>query len=59
MNCCVYVGGIEVNDFNMTKKEAFNLADEFLLAGYDDIFISVENLSNGAFRWINYSEVRK
>jgi hypothetical protein len=59
MSCSVYVGGMEVNDFNMTEKEAFNLAGEFLLAGYDDIYISVENLSNGAFKWINYSEVRK
>lgn len=56
---CVYVGGMEVNDFNMTEKEAFNLADEFLTAGYDDIYISAENLSDGNFKWINFNEVRK
>jgi hypothetical protein len=53
---CVYVGGTEVNDFHMSKSEAFSLANEFFLDGYDDVYISLENLSDGTHRWINYSE---
>ena len=50
---CVYAGGVEVNDFNLTEKEAYNLAGEFIRAGYDDIFISKECILSGAFQWIN------
>lgn len=35
----VWVGGVEVNDYLLTKKEAENLAREYRKAGYDDVVI--------------------
>ena len=32
----VWVGGIEVNDNYLTKKEAYLLYNAFVKAGYDD-----------------------
>jgi hypothetical protein len=39
----VWVGGSEVNDSYLTKKEAENLAFEYKADGYDDVII--ENIS--------------
>lgn len=50
---CVYAGGVEVNDYNLTEKEARHLASEFKRAGYDDIYISKECVLSGAFNWID------
>jgi hypothetical protein len=35
----VWVGGVEVNDYYLTKKEAENLAEEYRNDGYDDVVI--------------------
>ena len=35
----VWVGGVEVNDTYLTKKEAENLAFEYEDDGYDDVVI--------------------
>jgi hypothetical protein len=33
----VFVGGIEVNDYDMKKQEAMDLVDEYINDGYDDV----------------------
>ena len=38
-NYTVWVGGIEVNDFYLTKDEAEAVADDFILEGYEDVYI--------------------
>lgn len=38
-NWSVWVGGIEVNDYYLTKDEAENLAEEYRQDGYDDVVI--------------------
>lgn len=38
----VWVGGIEVNDYYLTKKEAEDLAKEYRKEGYDDVKIRKE-----------------
>lgn len=48
----VYAGGVEVNDHSLTEKESFALAGEFILAGYDDVYICVENVLSGAVQWL-------
>lgn len=35
----VFVGGTEVNDFMMTLDSASNLANEYLIDGYNEIWI--------------------
>jgi hypothetical protein len=35
----VWVGGVEVNDYYLTKEEANNLALEYKNNGYDDVII--------------------
>ena len=35
----VWVGGIEVNDYYLTKEEAERLAREYKAEGYDDVQI--------------------
>lgn len=35
----VWVGGIEVNDYLMTKNEAEKLANEYRADGYDDVYV--------------------
>lgn len=39
----VWVGGTEVNNYYLTKKEAENLAFEYEDDGYDDIIIEKIN----------------
>ena len=38
-NWTVWVGGIEVNDYYLTKEEADDLADEYRADGYDDVVV--------------------
>lgn len=38
-NHTVWVGGVEVNDYYLTKKEAEDLAFKYESKGYDDIII--------------------
>ena len=35
----VYIGGVEVNDYLLTKDKACDLADEYIEDGYDDVEI--------------------
>jgi hypothetical protein len=35
----VWVGGVEVNDYYLTKEEAENLAFEYEDDGYDDVIV--------------------
>ncbi len=35
----VWVGGVEVNDYLLSKQEAENLANEYKKDGYDDVQI--------------------
>jgi len=35
----VYVGGLEVNDYYLSKEKAIELSDEYLDDGYDDVEI--------------------
>lgn len=35
----VYVGGLEVNDYGLTYKEAEDLAEAYKEEGYDDVQI--------------------
>jgi hypothetical protein len=35
----VWVGGVEVNEYYLTKENALNLADQFKEDGYDDVKI--------------------
>ena len=53
----VYAGGVEINYNNLTEKESFTLAGEFIRAGYDDIYISKECLLSGAYQWININNL--
>jgi hypothetical protein len=39
----VWVGGVEVNDYKLTKHNAEALAQEFKDDGYDDVFIKENN----------------
>lgn len=36
-NYSVWVGGVEVNDYYLTEKEAEALAEEYRQDGYDDV----------------------
>ena len=36
-NYTVWVGGVEVNDYLLTKEQADQLAQKFLVDGYDDV----------------------
>ena len=36
-NYSVFVGGVEVTDFLLTKKQAENLAEDYRNDGYDDV----------------------
>ena len=43
----VWVGGIEVNNYLLTKEEADHLANEYRDVGHDDVVVeSVEKLAN-------------
>lgn len=42
-NYIVWVGGVEVTDFYLSKTEAQTIADNFILSGYDDVFIETVN----------------
>jgi hypothetical protein len=43
----VWVGGIEVNDYLLTKEEADYLANEYRDVGHDDVVVeTVEKLAN-------------
>ena len=53
----VYAGGIEINDYNLTEKDAYSLAGEFMRSGYDDIYISKECILSGAYQWININNL--
>lgn len=35
----VWVGGVEVNDYYLTKEEAERIAEGYLSSGYDDVVI--------------------
>ena len=35
----IFVGGLEINDFYLSKKQADDLAAEYISQGYDDVFI--------------------
>lgn len=39
-NYVVWVGGIEVNDYLLPKKEAEKLAEYYRGCGYDDVCVS-------------------
>ena len=39
----VWVGGGEVNDYYLTKREAKELAQEYKDDGYDDVYIEYVN----------------
>lgn len=39
----VWVGGVEVNDYHLTKEEAENLAFEYRDGEYDDVIIEKIN----------------
>ena len=38
-NHTVWVGGVEVSDCLLSKREADNLADEYRADGYDDVSV--------------------
>ena len=52
----VYAGGIEINDNYLNESTAIELAEVFNDAGYDDIFIAVENILNGATTWLKFED---
>ena len=52
----VYAGGIEINDNYLNESTAFELAEVFSDSGYDDIFIAVENILNGATTWLKFED---
>ena len=35
----VWVGGTEVNDYLLDKRKAFDLAQQYIDDGYDDVFV--------------------
>tara|TARA_Y100001937_G_scaffold2912_1_gene3787 strand:- start:1267 stop:1416 length:150 start_codon:yes stop_codon:yes gene_type:complete len=35
----IWVGGTEINDHHLTKKQALNLAKLYINMGYDDVII--------------------
>ena len=39
----VWVGGVEVNDYLLTRQEAEDLAFDFIEDGYDDVIIDEYN----------------
>ena len=41
VNYTVWIGGIEYNDFYLTKSEAQALASDLINEGYDDVKIEV------------------
>jgi hypothetical protein len=42
----VYVGGAEVNDYYLSKDEAWELADEWELDGYNDVEVAEVEIDN-------------
>ena len=52
----VYAGGIAINDHYLNESTAFELAEVFINSGYDDIFIAVENILNGAITWLKFED---
>jgi len=46
-NYTVWVGGVEVNNFYLTKEKAETLAEKYKLDGYDDVF--VENVGEDSY----------
>lgn len=44
-NYVVWVGGVEVNDFYLSKEDAEDLRDEYLDEGYDDACIERHNIN--------------
>jgi hypothetical protein len=42
-NFTVWVGGVEVNDSHLNIEQAQKLADQYILDGYDDVFIETIN----------------
>ena len=43
----VWVGGVEVNNFYLAKKDAFRMAGEWINDGYDDVQIAEVTLDDG------------
>lgn len=41
MKYTVWVGGVEVNDFYLTKEAAATIAEEYSNDGYDDVVIEM------------------
>jgi hypothetical protein len=41
MKYTVWVGGVEVNDFYLTKEAAATIAEEYYNDGYDDVVIEM------------------
>jgi hypothetical protein len=39
----VWVGGVQVNDFYLTRKEAYKLGNYYLKLGYVDVQLEKEN----------------
>ena len=42
----VYVGGVEGNDYYLSKDEALELADEWELDGYNDVEVVEVEIDN-------------
>ena len=45
-NYSVFIDGLEVNEFYMSKKEAINLADDYINNGYDLVQIFEMDINN-------------
>lgn len=43
-NWTVWVGGVEVNDYYLTKERADSLAQEYKDDGYDDVSVEQHDL---------------
>ena len=42
----VWVGGVEVNDYGLTLPKAKELAEQYLVDGYDDVAIDNEQFDD-------------
>jgi hypothetical protein len=38
----VWVGGVEINDFYLTRKEAYKIGNYYLKLGYEDVTVRKE-----------------
>jgi hypothetical protein len=54
----VWVGGIEINDYALTPRQAIDLSYEWIRQGFDDVAIDVfHDSSQASYSWSEMAEL--